>query len=93
MASVRAGDDQIGGLLIVELVDLVTAVHDRHVPFQEIDEDSFARLEHRSKRREARGIGNVVGKGDHVSLRLDDMIELGRAGPRPLCPEMGIVSA
>ncbi len=54
MVAIFIGDDQIGRVAIVELVDLEPAVEHRHIPFQEIDEDPLAILEHRPERVIAR---------------------------------------
>ena len=43
------GDDQIDGLLVVELVDLEAAVEHRHVPFRRSTKISLAGFEHRLK--------------------------------------------
>ena len=58
MASVAVGEHQIGRVGVVELVDLIGAVDHRHIPFEQIDEDGFARGEHRAEhavRGRARG--------------------------------------
>src|SRR5574338_1020577 len=49
MLAVARGDNQIDRLLIVELVELEAPVDDRHVPFEQVDEDLLARLEHRAE--------------------------------------------
>jgi hypothetical protein len=49
MIAFLVGDDDIDCMLIVELVELEAAVEHRNVPFQEVDEDALAVLEHCSK--------------------------------------------
>lgn len=60
--------DQIGCSLVVELVDLVAILEDRNVPFEEIDEDTLARLEHPAERREMQRCRYGLGDCGHVSL-------------------------
>lgn len=50
MAAVPVGHDEVGRMRVVELVDLEAAGQHRQIPFQKIDEDALARLEHRAKR-------------------------------------------
>jgi hypothetical protein len=49
MPAVLVADDQIGRVGIVEMIDLEPVGEHRQVPFQKIDEDALARLEHRAK--------------------------------------------
>jgi len=51
VAPIIAQQDQIAGMIVVELVDLVAAVTNRHVPFQEIDEHALTRGEHQVEGR------------------------------------------
>jgi hypothetical protein len=43
---IKIGDDQIAGMCVIELVDLISPFQHREVPFEEIDKDAFARREH-----------------------------------------------
>jgi len=46
MSTILVGGDQVDGVGIVELVDLVLAVDDRHVPAEQVDEQALAGGEH-----------------------------------------------
>ena len=58
MAAILVRHDQIGGVLVVELVDLEAVLEHRHVPFEQVDEDALARLEHVAKGGQAERGGN-----------------------------------
>ena len=66
MAAPFVGNDQIGRIAVVELVDLVAALDDRDVPAEKIDEDLLAPLEHLAKGGMLEGRGDVVNEADHV---------------------------
>src|SRR3546814_17066533 len=68
MTVAAIGENQIARILVIELVDLVAAFEDRHVPFEQIDEHRFARREHRTEhavrgrtRAELKRVQNVLG--------------------------------
>lgn len=50
MLATFVGEHKISCVDRIELVDLVYAREDRHIPFEQIDEYPLARFEHRSKR-------------------------------------------
>ncbi len=49
MTLVAIGEDQVAGIFVIELVDLVAAVEDGNVPLEQVDEHRLARSEHRSE--------------------------------------------
>src|SRR3546814_1800672 len=68
MTVAAIGENQIARILVIELVDLVAAFEDRHVPFEQIDEHRFARREHRTEhavrgrtRAELKRVQHVLG--------------------------------
>ena len=46
MVTIVTGDNEIDGMGIVELVDLVSAVDHRHLPAEQVDEEPLAVSEH-----------------------------------------------
>src|SRR5690606_28088262 len=79
MATVLVGHDEIGCMEVVELVDLEAAGQHRQVPFQQIDEDAFTRLEHGAERDMlARPV--VAAHDDHhwLSPLVEETVQLKR---------------
>lgn len=51
MSAVFVGSDQVDGVDIVELIDLVVAIDDRHVPAKQVDEEALAVGKHGLQQR------------------------------------------
>ena len=56
MIAVLVGNDDVGRVTIVELVEFEPSVEYRHVPLQKVDEDALAILEHRPQPAVAAGL-------------------------------------
>src|SRR4051812_19304843 len=67
MPVILVGQDQIPRMFVIELVDLVPAIEHRQVPFEQIDEDGFARGEHRAKCPILAAIQSAINKLNHVA--------------------------
>ena len=70
MASIVVSGDQIDGMGIVELVDLVLPIDDRHVPAKQVDEQPLAIGEHGLEQRPVPRRQMVVDDVDHEVLPL-----------------------
>jgi len=70
MAAVIVRRDQVDGVSIVELVDLIQAIDDRDVPAEEIDEQSLTIGEHGLEQRLVLRRQMIVDNVDHEVLSL-----------------------